>query len=334
MNSIKTPKALNIAILAIISLFSSTSAKAQAYAAVTSTNGYTVYITLDVVRIIAPKSCKYGYNFNTRISYDVTFAGNNIPKKLYTLQTVLACGSYDNFTSLPLGGGKGQRNTHSNPWNPNSDCATATASSLNCNSFDLEIEGPGIARQTITMNINTVLPVKLISYDAKLEQKNVNITWETASELNNSHFIVERSNDANNWTKVGQVDAVKEQNAVNAYNIVDEFAAEGANYYRLTQVDVDGTVTVYPSIMYVEVASSISFDVYPNPATTQFSVKGEGMDASSVSIMDAMGRTIELNGEINGDTITFSTESLDAGIYSVIVNNMGVQKAYKLTVAK
>lgn len=335
MNSkFNSPSFLKAAILAIVSVLSFNKANSQAYTVVKSSNGYQVLITLDVVRIIAPNSCKWGYNFNTRISYDVQFAGNNIPNSLYTLQTTLSCGQYDNFTSLPLKGGKGEKNTHSNPWNPSSDCSTATPASLNCNTFELEIEGPGIARQTLTLSTQNVLPVNMISYTAETVASDVVLNWKTSSELNNSHFVIERSADAGNWTEIGRVEAVKMQNSVNEYVFTDRTALEGTSYYRLTQVDLDGKTTVYNNILMVNHTPAIKFDVYPNPASTQFTVSGENIEVAEITIQDAMGAVMNIQGEVNGSSVTFSTESLKAGIYFVNVTSDKQQKSYKITVAK
>ncbi len=335
MNSnFNSPSILKVAILAVVSVLSFNKANAQANTIVKSSNGYNVLITLDVVRIISPNSCKWGYNYNTRISYDIQFAGNNIPKNLYTLQTTLECGSDDNFTSLPLKGGKGEKNTHSNPWNPNSDCSTVTPASLNCNTFELEIEGPGIARQTLRLSIQNALPVSMISYTAETVASNVVLNWKTSSELNNSHFVIERSSDANNWTEIGKVDAVKEQNSVNEYMFTDRTALEGTSYYRLTQVDVDGKTTVYNNILMVNHAPEIKFEVYPNPASTQFTVTGDNIEMSEITILDAMGAVMNIQGEVNGSSVAFSTENLNVGIYFVNVTSGNQQKSYKITVAK
>lgn len=335
MNSkFNTPTIFKAAILAIVSVLTFGKANAQAYTLVKSTNGYQVSIVLDVVRIIAPNSCKWGYNYNTRISYDVQFSGNNIPKNLYTLQAILECGSDDNFTSLPTNGGKGERNTHSNPWNPNSDCSTATPASLNCNTFELIIEGPGISRQSFRLSVQNALPVNMISYTAETVASDVVLNWKTSSELNNSHFVVERSSDANNWTVLAQVEAVKEQNAVNDYTYTDRNALEGISYYRLTQVDLDGKTTVYNNILMVNHQAEVKFEVYPNPATTQFTISGENIELADINILDAMGHVVQLQGEVNGSSITYSTDELNAGIYIVKVTSNNQQKSYKLTVSK
>ncbi len=335
MNSKKfNPINFRSAIIAIVALFSFNQANAQAHATVTSSRGYYVDITLDVVRIIAPNSCQWGYNFNTRISYNITFGGSNIPKELYTLQTTLACGTYNNFMSLPEKGGKGEKNTHSNPWNPNGDCATATPSSLNCNTFSLVIEGPGIARQTISMSRTTILPVDLIDFTAKAEALNIQLDWKTASELNNSHFVVERSIDGSNWTAIAKVDAVAEQTAVNNYSYTDKTAAAGINFYRLKQVDLDGTTSTFSTILAVKNESAINFNVYPNPATTQFTLSGEQLDQTIIHIIDAMGKTVELQGNVEGNSITYSTETLNNGLYFVQLSLGNETKTYNITINK
>lgn len=328
------PALIRSAIIAIFSIFAFSTANAQYSTTVASSNGYNVHVTLDVVRIIAPNSCRWGYTFNTRISYDVTFSGSNIPNKLYTLQTTLSCGSYANFTSLPLGGGNGQRNTHSNPWNPNTDCSTATPASLGCNGFTLFIQGPGIPFQTVTMTSITALPISLINYTGNTDGSKVNILWQTASEINNSHFTIEHSTDGISWSNIAKVDAVKEQSGVNNYSITDSKAAEGINYYRLTQYDLDGKKTVYNNILAIHHESAIKFTVFPNPASTQFSVEGDNMESATVSIIDAMGKSINISGEINGNTMTFNTESMTNGIYFVNVTVNDEVKSYKLTVSK
>src|SRR5690606_15893725 len=129
--------------------FSANQLKAQASTTVNSTTGYSVTVTLTPQSIIAPSARPWGYNYNTRIDYDITISGTNAPKSLYTLQTYMNCNNQGNFSNLPKKGGSGFVTTHSNPYNTSTDCNTATVSSMNCNSFNLIIEGPGISYQNI-----------------------------------------------------------------------------------------------------------------------------------------------------------------------------------------
>ncbi len=334
MNS-KRLNNLKLAIIALVSFVTINNINGQASTTVTSTTGYSVNITLDVVRINAPNSCKWGYNFNTRISYDIQYSGSSIPRNLYTLQTTLACGSYNNFTSLPTNARNtsGQRNTNSNPWNPSNDCATATPTSLGCNTFALVIEGPGITRRTINMALTTALPVELIEFNAYPEDLHIKLDWSTAAELNNSHFEVERSTDGINWSKIAKVDASTESATINNYSYNDQSAASGINYYRLKQVDKDGKTTVYNTLVAV-MNNTVNFQVYPNPATTQFTISGENIESANVQIIDAMGKSVEIAGTIESGKITYNTESLNNGIYFVNVIVGNDIKTHKITINK
>lgn len=87
----------------------------------------------------------------------------------------------------------------------------------------------------------TTLPVSLTTFTAKAtKQGTVNLNWATASEQNNSHFEVNRSTDATNFTKIGEVAGNGTTNTAKNYNYTDNSPAVGVNYYQLKQVDNDG----------------------------------------------------------------------------------------------
>src|ERR1700742_149682 len=91
--------------------------RSASQATVHSTTGYTVNMVV-IPSTILPStlSCTWGYNYNVRAGYVVTFTGTNIPSALYTLQGYLTCNSQQNFFSLPLHGGIGTATTTSNSW--------------------------------------------------------------------------------------------------------------------------------------------------------------------------------------------------------------------------
>ncbi|WP_256009608.1 T9SS type A sorting domain-containing protein [Desertivirga xinjiangensis] len=86
----------------------------------------------------------------------------------------------------------------------------------------------------------TTLPVKLTSFQAKFDQQQVNLNWETSLELNNSHFEVLRSTDGVQFSKIGQVSGKGNSTQKNKYTFTDQMPSPGTNYYRLKQVDFDG----------------------------------------------------------------------------------------------
>ena len=116
--------------------------------------------------------------------------------------------------------------------------------------------------------ITTVaLPVELISFNAELDDENVKITWATASELNNDYFELERSSDGIHYEFIGEVLGNGTINEITSYDFIDDQPYYGISYYRLAQVDYDGTRTVFKpvSINNDTFKKDIDVSVFPNP---------------------------------------------------------------------
>lgn len=111
-----------------------------------------------------------------------------------------------------------------------------------------------------------VLPITLLSFTAKPEGDRVQLAWSTANELNTDHFKVERSNDLDMYTLVGETTAAVTTNERQYYALTDLNPQSGANFYRLTQVDIGGAVHTYDVISVVVRANEPVVSVYPNPA--------------------------------------------------------------------
>lgn len=122
-----------------------------------------------------------------------------------------------------------------------------------------------------TMTANSPLPVELIAFTAKVEGSEVLLEWETASELNNDYFVVERSFDGENFESIGEVTGNGTTKQTSYYEYWDSRPSVGTNYYRLKQVDFDGSFE-YSSIIEVKIESNVEtqFDltIYPNPTST------------------------------------------------------------------
>lgn len=89
-----------------------------------------------------------------------------------------------------------------------------------------------------------VLPVELISFKPIYKNGVVVINWITATERNNTHFIIERSYDGYNWNKVDSVDGQGTSTKKISYELIDNNIESGIIYYRLKQYDYDGTETI------------------------------------------------------------------------------------------
>jgi hypothetical protein len=121
---------------------------------------------------------------------------------------------------------------------------------------------------------NSLLPVKLNDFSGQQINKEVQLNWETGSEINSDAFIVERSSDGNLFTSIDNIKATNGSNVVAEYNSIDKNPLAGKNYYRLKMMDKDGN-SEYSKVVIINYASTnvmSTINFYPNPARDHISV--------------------------------------------------------------
>lgn len=169
--------------------------------------------------------------------------------------------------------------------------ATVTAAG---NQFRLSYAGGTGNDITLTV-MGTVLPVSLTRYDAKLLQnRSVLVGWATAQEVNNDYFVVERSPDGQSFAPLGRIASFG--NGGYSYSFTDSRPAEGANHYRLKQVDKNGTAKTF-DVKTVRLQGLTSeWNVYPNPVkkgqSLYIKVGAVNNDDVSVHVFDAGGNNV------------------------------------------
>jgi hypothetical protein len=115
---------------------------------------------------------------------------------------------------------------------------------------------------------NTILPVTLTAFSGKATKDNVQLSWQTASEMNSKKFVVEMSTDGSKFIAIDSVNAAGVSHSIRNYSLVNNPATKGAIYYRLKQVDNSGNFQ-YSKTIVVNFNPEISkIAVYPNPAQT------------------------------------------------------------------
>lgn len=123
----------------------------------------------------------------------------------------------------------------------------------------------------------STLPVKLASFTATLNNNKADLKWTTSSEINVSHFVIERSLDGINYTNAGIMFAYGNETEKTNYQFPDNLAGISASvvYYRLRSVDHDGK-TELSEVRIVRLASQKVNDMviltYPNPVTTELRI--------------------------------------------------------------
>lgn len=173
------------------------------------------------------------------------------------------------------------------------------------------------------------LPVDFINAQAEWSNKDALITWQTANEQNNSHFEVEYSKDNKEFIAVGKVESQNpnSQSVLN-YSFSHLNAYSNANkvtYYRIKQVDFDGTISYSRSVV-LEKNTSLEILVYPNPNNGDFDVQ-VGSSNGVVSIFDIYGRKVYLN-QFTSNKISLSLSNLRKGTYTMVVRS-GIQVTTK-----
>ncbi|MEM6769286.1 MAG: choice-of-anchor B family protein [Bacteroidota bacterium] len=134
------------------------------------------------------------------------------------------------------------------------------------------------------------LPVTLRSFTATaIAKQTASLEWVTEEENNASHFAVQRSADGINFATIGEVVAVGESTVSQTYSFVDADAAVGANFYRLEQVDRDGSSTL-SEVRLVSFTESEELVVYPNPVRDHLRILGG--NAGAVEVYESSGRLV------------------------------------------
>jgi len=141
-----------------------------------------------------------------------------------------------------------------------------------------------------------ILPVQLLTFNGSLQNNNTTLLqWETTNEINTSHFTIERSNDGNNFTAIGNVTAIGANNNKTSYSFTDNDAAIQTSpilYYRLKIVDNNGQYA-YSKIISVMLNKNINVFIFPNPVKQILNIKLSGRETNPVVIQIA-----DLNGRV------------------------------------
>ncbi len=171
-----------------------------------------------------------------------------------------------------------------------------------------------------------VLPVELLSFDGRADGDAVQLEWITASESGSSHYLVERSFDGYTFQTIGQVQAAGTSYSTLAYAFVDPQPVRGVNYYRLKQVDLDGT-TDLSDLVAVTFAQGVSAGKpYPNPTATRINIDLTltGDAELTVQLMDATGRLVRSYQQgFSAGMQLFSApvDGLETGAYSLLITD-------------
>jgi len=176
---------------------------------------------------------------------------------------------------------------------------------------------------------SSLTPVELISFNALKQNKSVMLEWQTASELNNDYFDIERSLDNRQWSSIGKLKGNGTTNTLINYQFTDALALLNKTknlYYRLRQIDYDGKSNLSDVRVLNINESENEIYVYPNPSIDFINLDLTNSDTkiSSIKILNVQGQIISEQKILN-QINQISTSNLSEGIYLLqMISDNGV----------
>lgn len=212
-------------------------------------------------------------------------------------------------------------------------------------SFIQNLDGKEILQGSkVTLPELTVLPVELTSFTAKSSTNQVNLTWTTATEINNSGFEIQKSTDGSEFVSVGFIKGNGTTTEPKAYSFVDNHLnnVTGKLYYRLKQIDYNGAFN-YSEIVEVVIDLPLEYSLnqnYPNPFNPSTKIKYSVPEQNLVSIVvygvtgEEIATLVNEVKEAGKYEIEFNALQLSSGVYFYRMTSGDFTSVKKLSVLK
>jgi len=174
------------------------------------------------------------------------------------------------------------------------------------------------------------LPIELTYFNGKVSNGAHYLNWATASERKNAYFEVERSFDGTQFTKIGKVIS-KANQGISVQKLTYDYAdlepADGINYYRLKQVDLDGKHSYSKVISLSSSKESNSIkNLYPNPTSSKLDlvVQVSQEDFYVIEVYDILGKRVDVQKIVLFDGInqhSYDASLLSKGYYRMMLKD-------------
>jgi len=163
------------------------------------------------------------------------------------------------------------------------------------------------------------LPIELVDFTATNNQDAVDLYWQTASEINNDYFTIERSADGENFNEILTQQGAGNYSGLLSYYDVDRSPLSGVSFYRLKQTDFDGEYSYSGVIKVNRESTDVNFSAYPNPVNDIITIRTD-LTEFTLLIYSADGRLInKIENQSKVDLSSYSN-----GIYNFVISSKGV----------
>jgi hypothetical protein len=196
---------------------------------------------------------------------------------------------------------------------------------------------------TITVAPPIVYQTVISAFSAGPSHKtSVLLKWTTSSESHNSGFDIQRKKGTGSYAKIGNVAGIGNSTTPTNYQYTDPSLKSGTYYYRLNQINTDGTSAYSPEVSVQVTRTSVTtLTSYPNPfnPTTNISFTAAESGHATMKIYNVIGQVVAtlFNGDVEaGDehTVTFNAASLATGLYFSVLETGGERMVLKVLYSK
>ena len=167
--------------------------------------------------------------------------------------------------------------------------------------------------------VPVILAAELISFNYECKDGIGELNWVTASESNNDYFVLDYSENGQEWMEIGRKQGSGSKKTTTDYEFsLSQRISKG--YFRLKQVDFDGKESRLKTIVAKGCSNGTEVQILPNPSTgIVYLLNAKELDVSAVSVIDLLGSRVyyrDLIGE--HETVTMDLSKLPKGIYVVV----------------
>jgi hypothetical protein len=169
----------------------------------------------------------------------------------------------------------------------------------------------------------TPVPLRLLSFNAWINNAKTLLQWQTSAEINTDHFEIERSEDGRNFTNtIGRILAAGNSISERNYSLTDMQPVVGKNYYRLKMLDKDGAVSYSQVRLVVFSKNDKQINIYPNPAKDLLNIENNLAGKHlQISITDITGKKLLQWQKTNASLLQIPMANLSTGIYILQLND-------------
>jgi len=209
------------------------------------------------------------------------------------------------------------------PSTPSTSCPWTAVEGQTCTGgTSLDVAGSG------------TLAVKIISFTARKGNRDVVLNWQTATEINNKGFQIQRSTDGFHWNTIGFVNGNINSSIQQNYQFIDATPLAGQSFYRLAQLDVDNNAIFSPVVSIKFLLAGFYFITNnPGHGLYKLNIDAPGADKISFAVIDVNGRKIMSKIINSSGTQTIDISNYSSGIYLLQIqkgNALFTEKLIKL----